>query len=208
MLPGVMVDLGWSWWVTSLIAAGVVTAAGIAFTLSRNQAVRGIAALLVVQGVVIAIVAPFVMDEDEDRDGSPAMASPVAMSGGTENRLSREEFVRQADANCRELVQFGAALGNPTTPAGIARKMDRMMPEFWSRVAAQARLTPPMGEEAMTAQWMTAMAAVGSDFEAIRNAAKRKDMAALQAANRSSAVHAKEAARLSSQLGLEACFQK
>jgi hypothetical protein len=204
----VMVDLGWPWWVTSLIAAGVVAAALIAFAVSRRPAVRGIAAVLIVQGVASALVAPFVMDEDEDRDGSPAMASPAAMSGGTENPLSREEFVRQADANCRELGQFAAALGNPTTSAGIARKMDRMMPEFWSRIAAQARLTPPMSQGAMAEQWMNAMAAVGSDFEALRNAAKRKDMAALQAANRSSAVHSKEAARLSSQLGLKVCFQQ
>src|SRR5688500_3907518 len=204
MSVAVMVDLGWPSWVTSLIASGVVAGALIAFAASRSPAVRGIAALLIVQGVAIAIAAPFVMEDDAGGNG----ASATAMSSGDEERLSREEFARSADANCRELGQFAAALGNPTTPAGIARKMDRMMPEFWRRVAAQARLTPPMGQEVTTEQWMTAMAAVGSDFEAIRNAAKRRDMAALQAANRSSAAHSKGAARLSSQLGLKVCFQR
>ena len=65
MSVAVMVDLGWPWWVISLIAAGVVAGALIAFAVSRRPAVRGIAALLIVQGVAIAIVAPFVMEDDE-----------------------------------------------------------------------------------------------------------------------------------------------
>ena len=198
-----MVDLGWPWWVTSLVAAGVVAAALIAFAVSRRPAVRGIAALLIVQAVAIAIVAPFVMEDDEGGSG----ASATAMSTDDDERLSRGEFARSADANCRELGQFAAALGNPTTPAGIARKMDRMMPEFWRRVAAQARLAPPADQEALTGRWMNVMAAVGSDFEAIRNAAKRKDMAALEAANRRSVAHSNQAGRLSSQLDMAVCFQ-
>jgi hypothetical protein len=204
MLPGVMVDLGWPWWVTSLVAVGVVVVAGAAVFASHNTAVRGVAAVLAVQGVAIAIVAPFVM-EDEDDDGVSAMIAtePPAMAGPEGGR-----FAGEADANCREFGQFAASLGNPTTPAGIARNMDRIMPEFWSRYAAQGRLAPPSGQEAMAARWMTAMARVGSDFEAVRNAARRKDLAAMRAANRRSQVHSKQAARLSSQLGMEVCFQQ
>jgi quercetin dioxygenase-like cupin family protein len=96
---GVMVDLGWPWWVTSLIAAGVVATGLIAFAVSRRPAVRGIAALLIVQGVAIAIVAPFVMDENDadepgmmqtsgesasptDRLFSPAQSSPAPLRWG------------------------------------------------------------------------------------------------------------------------------
>jgi quercetin dioxygenase-like cupin family protein len=87
MLPAVMVDLGWPWWVTSLIAAGVVAAALIAFAVSRRSAVRGIAALLVVQGVAIAIVAPFVMDEDDD-DGAGMMQTSGAAASPADELFS------------------------------------------------------------------------------------------------------------------------
>jgi mannose-6-phosphate isomerase-like protein (cupin superfamily) len=68
MLPGVMVDLG-PWWVTSLIAVGVTVATGAAVFTARNPAVRAIAAVLALQGVAIAIAAPFVMDENDDEAG-------------------------------------------------------------------------------------------------------------------------------------------
>jgi hypothetical protein len=197
MSVAVMVDLGWPWWVTSLIAAGVVATALIAFAVSRRPAVRGIAALLIVQGVAIAIVAPFVMEDDGGGNGTGASATA----------MSSEDFARSADANCRELGQFAASLGNPTSPTGIARNMDRFVPELWRRYAAMARLAPPADQEALAERWMNAMSAVGSDFEAIRNAAKRKDSAALDAANRRSAAHSKQAGRLSSQLGMAVCFQ-
>jgi quercetin dioxygenase-like cupin family protein len=80
MSVAVMVDLGWPWWVTSLIAVGVTVAAGVAFLGARNPAVRAVAALLALQGVAIAIAAPFVMDEDgRDEAGMTAVepASPA-----------------------------------------------------------------------------------------------------------------------------------
>jgi hypothetical protein len=197
----VMVDLGWPWWVTSVIAVVVVLLAAWAGMRSRREAVRGIAALLVVQGIAIAIAAPFVM-EDRETNGSSA-----AMGADRGSRLSSQEFARSADANCTKLGEFSAKLGNPTTPAGIARQMDRLAPELWKAFAAQARLLPPEGRETTAQQWMTAMAAFGSDLEAVRNAAKRNDPAGMNAANERLANDSAAAGRHSRRLGMHVCFQ-
>ena len=67
------VDLGWPWWVITTIAAAVTLASLAALVVSRNPAARGVAALLAVEGAVLAVVAPFVMP-DMDSKGSPAAA--------------------------------------------------------------------------------------------------------------------------------------
>jgi mannose-6-phosphate isomerase-like protein (cupin superfamily) len=103
---GVMVDLGWPWWVTTLIAAGVVVAASIAFALSRNPAVRGIAALLFVQGVVIAIVAPFVMDEG-DHDEAAMMQTSGRPAG------SADELFSPPQASSPAALRWGPVPGVP-----------------------------------------------------------------------------------------------
>jgi quercetin dioxygenase-like cupin family protein len=103
---GVMVDLGWPWWVTTLLAAGVVVAASIAFVLSRNPVVRGIAALLFVQGVVIAIVAPFVMDEADENE-----AAMMQTSG--EPASSADELFSPPQASSPTPLRWGPVPGVP-----------------------------------------------------------------------------------------------
>jgi len=53
-----MVDLGWSWWVTTLIAAGVALLAALAFVRTRGATVRAVAALILLEAIAIGIVAP------------------------------------------------------------------------------------------------------------------------------------------------------
>src|SRR5437899_3223104 len=122
-LLGVMVDLGWAWWVTTAIAAGVAVATGAVALLARRSDVRAVAAVLAVEGVAIAVVAPFVMQENTS--GRSAMhASPSAMPAAS---LTRAEFAQRADANCTAFGKAYAAAGNPETPAAIGRQLDRIM---------------------------------------------------------------------------------
>jgi hypothetical protein len=122
-----MVDLGWPWWVTTLIAAGVALVAAWAFVRTRRTTIRAVAALILLEAIGIGVVAPFVMEDSDDASGSP-----MAMSSG-----NGTEFAMKADANCREFGEFAATLGNPKTPAGIERQMDRFLPEFWQAIVAQ-----------------------------------------------------------------------
>ena len=101
-----MVDLGWSWWVTTLIAAGVALLAALAFVRTRRATVRAVAALILLEAIAIGIVAPFVMKSHENTGGTSAMSS------------AETDFARKADVNCSALAAYIGTLGNPTTPRG------------------------------------------------------------------------------------------
>jgi K+ transporter len=57
-------DWWWPWWVSTLIDLGVVAIAVIVFVASRRRAIRFIAAVVVLAGLVAAIMAPIVMSDD------------------------------------------------------------------------------------------------------------------------------------------------
>ena len=82
MTLGITVDLGWPWWVTSVIAVAVAVAAGVAFFLTRHSLARGVLATLAVQGVVLAAVAPAVMDNG---DGGSMSAMRERLGASTSN---------------------------------------------------------------------------------------------------------------------------
>jgi hypothetical protein len=193
-----MVDLGWPWWVTTLIAAGVALLAGWAFVRTSRATIRAVTALVLLEAIAIAVIAPFVMEDADGTNGGRAMSA---------GSLSSTDFAQRADANCSELYSFIATLGNPKTPAGIERQMDRLLPEFWRRILAQGELEPPSDQQATAGQWMNAMGAFGRDYEALRAAASGRDTNAMERANASAGAHAKESARLSKELGLRVCFQ-
>lgn len=192
-----MVDLGWPSWVTMLIAAGIALVAALAFLKTRRTTIRAISALILLEAIAIAVIAPFVMDSSDKKRGTSAMGS--GSSGAA--------FARKADANCSELYAYIGTLGKPKTPAGIERQMDRLLPEFWRKIVAQGELAPPPNQQATTRQWMHAMTAFGRDYELLRAAASRRDAKGMNLANASANVHATEAAGLSKKLGLRVCFQ-
>jgi uncharacterized membrane protein len=67
MLVGMMRDdWWWPWWVSSLIDVAVVVVALVIFRLSSRRAVRTLAGLFVLAGVVAAVMAPVVMTEKAD----------------------------------------------------------------------------------------------------------------------------------------------
>jgi uncharacterized membrane protein len=67
----------WPWWVSSLIDIAVVIGALVVLRLSKRRAVRALAAVLAVAGLVAAILAPIVMTDQPDRpmQNEPAMPS-------------------------------------------------------------------------------------------------------------------------------------
>jgi hypothetical protein len=195
MSLAVSVDLGWPWWVTTIIAAAVALAAGVAFFLTRHPFGRGILATLAVQGVVLAAVAPAIMD---DGGSMSAMQS----SG----QLTKAEFARRADANCTRLNKFAATLGRPTTLSGTAKMLDGLMPALWNAWMQQGLLRPPPEDRPVVTRWMSAMRSYASSLEGVRYAARRGDQEGMNAANGLVNRHAQEGGRLSSQLGMKVCF--
>ncbi len=197
MSLAVSVDLGWPWWVTTIIAAAVALAAGVAFFVKRHPLGRGILATLAVQGVLLAAVAPAVMDNGDG--GSMSAMQPSA-------RLTKADFARLADANCARLNKFAATLGNPTTLSGTTKTFDRLLPAFWNAWMQQGLLRPPPEGRPVVRRWMSAMRSYGSSLEGVRYAARRGDQEGMNAVKLLVNRHAQEGGRLSSQLGMKVCF--
>ncbi len=59
-------DWWWPWWVSSLIDLGVVAVAAPAPVASRRRAIRLIAAVPVLAGLIAAVLAPIVMTDESD----------------------------------------------------------------------------------------------------------------------------------------------
>ena len=194
---GVTIDLGWPWWVTTIIAVAVAAAAVVAFFVTRHPVARGVLATLAVQGAVLAALAPAVMDNG---DGSMSAMQPSAP-------LTKAEFARQADANCAAVYEFAATLGKPTTLPATANMLDRLLPAFWNAWLEQGLLRPPPEERQVARQWMGAMRSYASSLEGVRYGARWGDQQRVTAANAFVNRHAQEAGGLSSQLGMKVCFR-
>jgi hypothetical protein len=186
---GVMVDLGLDWWVMTLIASVVAVAATAALLFAARPALRAVAAALAIEAVAIAVVAPFVME-----------------TSSSTSAMSASEFASRADANCAALYKVFAAAGNPSTPEQIGANLDRIIPAFWYRVAAQGTLVPPPNERRTAARWMSAMSALGAGLEALGRAANNHDAAGVKAAGARVSASTALSTKLSKQLGLKVCF--
>jgi len=68
----------WPWWVSSLVDFTVALAALVVLRLSARRVLRGLAALLVLAGLVAAVLAPVVMTDQSDRH----MRNEPPMQGG------------------------------------------------------------------------------------------------------------------------------
>jgi len=191
-------DIGLPWWAITAIALGVATSSAVGFVLFRARFLRGILATLVLEGVVIAAVAPVVMGTSN--------GSMSAMSPG-QQPLTSAEFAQRADANCRALNRRLAPLGNPKTLPGIARKLDVALPEFSAALRKQGSLRPPVAEQARASQWMAAMTRYSHDLEGIRAAAMSGNAASVAKANQRLGKVGAEAGTLSKELGQTYCFQ-
>jgi hypothetical protein len=59
-------DWWWPWWVSTLIDLALVAIAVAVFLMTRRRALRLIAGVIVLAGLVAAIMAPIVMTDDSD----------------------------------------------------------------------------------------------------------------------------------------------
>jgi hypothetical protein len=176
----------WPWWVSTGVALVVVGVALLLLVRSRTSRMRIVMCVVLAAALVAAVAAPFVM--------------------GPDDRLTKEEYARKADANCEAFNRFAATLGPANTLPETERYMNRLLPEFRKAVENQGDLVPPESEQRAAGQWMDAMEALGHDFEDIRDAAQQGDQSGVVAANGRSAGHIDASTRLSKQLGLRVCF--
>jgi hypothetical protein len=59
-------DWWWPWWVSTLIDLAIVAIAVAVFLMTRRRALKLIAGVIVLAGLVAAVMAPIVMTDDSD----------------------------------------------------------------------------------------------------------------------------------------------
>jgi quercetin dioxygenase-like cupin family protein len=163
MTIGVMIELGIPWWVITLIALSVVVIAVVAYVASRNVALRAIAAVLAVQGVAIAIVAPFVMDEDDDED-------TVAMRPSDQARGPADAVFSPPQAESPTALRWGPVPGVPDGMEGTGVYGNPSKPELYAlriRMPDKYFMPPHLQPEAeiMTVIRGTLIVGIGEGFD-------------------------------------------
>lgn len=124
-------------------------------------------------------------------------------SGG--QRLTREQYAAKADAICGKYKQKADALARPATLSDLARVSEQVLPLLHDARGELRSLQPPQNEEATANAWIDAFDVTIKDVEKIRDAAKKNDSEAVQAAARPALQHDQHGNDLATQLGMTVC---
>ncbi len=125
--------------------------------------------------------------------------------GGGSERLSRSEYVRQADAVCSRYARTIAGLGTPRRPREIVRFTSRAIAELDRTLEQERDLKPPARLEPLKRRWLAAAARVRADMVAVRKAARANDLSAIEAALEQGVRHDDRSNALARELGLRVC---
>jgi hypothetical protein len=126
-------------------------------------------------------------------------------SGSSGQRLTRDEYAKRADAICSKYKQRTDALSRPSDLAGLAKVSDQVLPILHSARGELRALRPPQAEEVTANAWLGEFDHIIRDVEKIRDAAKKNDSAAVQAAARPALQDDQHSNQLASQLGMTVC---
>jgi hypothetical protein len=131
----------------------------------------------------------------------------VAGCGGSSNdqRLTRDQYAAKADAICGKYTQKTDALSRPATLSDLADVSDQVLPLLRDARTELDRLRPPQDEEAIANAWLDEFAVIIRDVEQIRDAAKKNDKTAVQAAAQPALQHNQHSNDLATQLGMTVC---
>jgi hypothetical protein len=82
MLLGMAVEFGWSWWVFTTIAVVVAAACALLLRFVGSRLAQGILITLLVEGVVIAALAPVVMTRTHLNGSMKPATQPFTVQSG------------------------------------------------------------------------------------------------------------------------------
>lgn len=130
----------------------------------------------------------------------------VAACGSPHHRPTRVEYVRRANAICRDYHAKTAALGAaPRTVAGLDAYASRTM-RLLDQTTVRLRALPvAAGDEALVARWLAALGNLQVDVARIRDRARANDLAGVRRAAFVAQRDDERANALASRLGLGVC---
>lgn len=121
------------------------------------------------------------------------------------DRLSRAEFVRQADAICTRYEARLDALGQPTNVAELRSFADRALPIAREGREELGKLNPPEDLDQTYDDWLAEGDQAIDIVERLRDAAEDGDQAEIQQIAREAQETDRESNRLAAELGFEQC---
>lgn len=120
-------------------------------------------------------------------------------------RLTRKQYAAKTDAICSKYTRKANALAKPATLSDLVDVSDQVIPLLHDARGELRALRPPQNEEATANAWLDEFDVIVNDVEKIRDAAKKNDAAAVQAAATPALQHDRHANDLATQLGMTVC---
>lgn len=134
-----------------------------------------------------------------------ALAALVVVACGGEERLSKREFLRQADAICATYERRLDTVPRPRTLRDVPPFIERGLPLAKEELAKLEELRPPEGDEAEVERLLTQVKETIAELERLRDAAAARDRAAAQAAAARVEEASDRAAKLAREYGFAEC---
>ncbi len=125
--------------------------------------------------------------------------------GGGGDRLSRTEYAKQADAICSKYNAKFNAIARPKNQAQLSAFVDKAVPLAIDASDRVSELKPPQDEQRIADAWNKANSDVVRALQELRDAAKAKDRAKLQAALKAGNTANSHAHTLATTLGMTTC---
>jgi len=125
--------------------------------------------------------------------------------GGSDTRLSREEFESQANAICAKYQKQLDAIGTPSSVEEIPDLVEQALAILNKEVAEIAALSPPADMQTEFDAMIEASNNTKAAANDLSQAAKDGDQAAVQKALDEGNAASKKADQIATQLGLDSC---
>jgi hypothetical protein len=129
----------------------------------------------------------------------------AACGGGGGKTLTRQQYAARADAICSKYKHQTDALARPANLGDLSKVADQVLPILDRAAGDLRKLKPPAAEQATADAWLDQFDVIIDDVKKIRDKAKEKNTAAIQALAGPALQHDQRANRLATQLGMSVC---
>lgn len=129
----------------------------------------------------------------------------LAGCGGEGKRLSRQEFADKADAICALGNRETEKLPNPANLPELAEVSDKTIDILDDALNELRKLEPPEDEQKIVDQWLAQFETLKDDLAEIRDKARARDLAGVQAVAERAQAHNTRANELGTTLGMSVC---